>query len=189
MGFTIARIIAAILLFLALDRHPYGYYKLLRFVVCGVTAYGAYFAASIEKVVWVWIFGIIAVLFNPFIPIRLDRDFWAFFDIAVAIILFASLFLLREPKSQKIEHREMVDEVTENFKQREKKLNESVAGILDSKNSETEEISIDKRLKGIQEVNVSCSKCGRDYTVTLTRYENQAICPFCSQLDNVDIEW
>ena len=37
MFFIFARIIAAILLFYALDKHPYDYYTLLRFVVCGVT--------------------------------------------------------------------------------------------------------------------------------------------------------
>lgn len=189
MIFIIARIIAAILLIFAIDKHPYGYYTLLRFVVCGVTAYGAYFAASIEKRGWTWILGAIAILFNPFIPIRLGRDFWAFIDIAIAVILFASLILLREPKSQKIEQREMADGLTEKFKQGEEKLNESIAGILDSKSSETEEKSVDRRLKSIQKVNVPCSKCCREYTVTLTRYENQAICPFCSQLDDVDIEW
>jgi hypothetical protein len=98
MGFTIARIIAAILLFLALGRHPYGYYKLLRFVVCGVTVYGVYFATKKEKIAWVWPFGIIAILFNPLIPIYLRRGTWQFIDFAVAILLLISVLVLRKSR-------------------------------------------------------------------------------------------
>lgn len=95
MGFIIARIIAVILLFWALDEHRYGYYTLLRFVVCGVTAYGAYLAAEIEKKGWTWTFGILTVLFNPVIPIHLNRETWAFIDIGVAILLLVSIFLIK----------------------------------------------------------------------------------------------
>jgi hypothetical protein len=47
MGFTIDRIVAIGLLVWALDRHPYGYYKLLRVIVCVVSGYGAYFSTEI----------------------------------------------------------------------------------------------------------------------------------------------
>jgi hypothetical protein len=95
--FIIARIAAAIMLFLALGRLPYGYYTLLRFVVCGTAAYGAYFASTEQKKpAWAWIFGIIAVLFNPLIPIHLTRDIWAVIDVAVALLLFVSLLFLRQ---------------------------------------------------------------------------------------------
>jgi len=99
VAFIIARIAAAIMLFLALARLPYGYYTLLRFVVCGTTAYGAYFASTEQKKpAWAWTFGIIAVLFNPFIPIHLSRDIWAVIDVAVALLLVVSLRFLRQPK-------------------------------------------------------------------------------------------
>lgn len=98
MGFLIVRIIAAGLLVWALDRHPYGYYKLLRFFVCAVSAYGAYFSAEIKKIGWVWIFGSIAILFNPIIPFRLGRGTWAIVDSGVAIIFVISLYLLRKQK-------------------------------------------------------------------------------------------
>ena len=91
VAFIIARIAAAIMLFLALARLPYGYYTLLRFVVCGTTAYGAYFAPTEQKKpAWAWTFGIIAVLFNPFLPIHLIRGTWAFIDVAVALLLVVS---------------------------------------------------------------------------------------------------
>jgi hypothetical protein len=97
MAFAIARIIAIILLFWALDRHSYGYYTLIRFVTCGVTAYGAYFAVEFEKKWWAWALGIIAVLFNPLVPVHLDRGTWAIIDIGAAILLLVSLFVLKKP--------------------------------------------------------------------------------------------
>lgn len=103
MGFTIARIIAAILLFWALDRHPYGYYTLLRCVVCGVTAYGVYYALEFQKNGWAWTFVIIAVLFNPLIPLHLRRGTWQFIDLGVAILLLISIFLLRKSQSAQVE--------------------------------------------------------------------------------------
>ena len=100
-GFKIARIAAIILLLWALARHPYGYYTLLRFVVCGVGAYGVYFSSEIIiSKGWAWIFGIIAILFNPIIPIHLDRDTWAVIDVAVAVILGASIFMLKKETTE-----------------------------------------------------------------------------------------
>ncbi len=94
MGFLIARIIAIALLLWALDRHPYGYYKLLRFVVCGVSAYGAYFSAEIKKTGWAWIFGSIALLFNPVIPFYFKRNIWGIIDIVASVIILISIYLL-----------------------------------------------------------------------------------------------
>lgn len=98
MGFSVVRIIAAIMLVWALDRHPYSYYTLLRFVVCGVSAYGVYFAIELNKQGWAWILGIVAILFNPFVPVYLDRSTWAIIDLGVAGLLFTSLLLLRPAK-------------------------------------------------------------------------------------------
>jgi hypothetical protein len=98
MGFSIARIIAIGLLVWALDKHPYGYYKLLRFIICAISAYGAYFSAEIKKVGWALILGSIAILFNPIIPFHLNRQTWAILDLGVATIFVVSLFLLRNPQ-------------------------------------------------------------------------------------------
>lgn len=101
MNFTFARIIAAVMLFVALDRMPIGYYTILRFVVCGVTAYGAYIFAEQNKNGWAWIFGIIAVLFNPFVPVYFKRDTWAPIDIGVAVFLLTSIFNKKTVKGKR----------------------------------------------------------------------------------------
>lgn len=59
--------IAALFLFAALiDGWPYGFFTLLRFVVFAATAYVTWMAYEQQKEKWVWIFGFLAVLFNPF---------------------------------------------------------------------------------------------------------------------------
>jgi ABC-type Mn2+/Zn2+ transport system permease subunit len=68
----------------------------LRWVVCGVAAYTAYVSNLSNKLPWAWFFGIVALFFNPFIPIKLDRATWANIDVAVGIALLVSIFLVRE---------------------------------------------------------------------------------------------
>jgi len=97
---VIARIIASILLFWALSRHPYGYYTLLRWVVCGVAGYTAYISNRSNRLPWTWFFGILALFFNPIIPVKLDRATWANIDVAVGIALLVSIFFVRENLSK-----------------------------------------------------------------------------------------
>jgi len=101
----IPALIAAAMLLGALTALPYGYYQLLRFVVCGVGVYVAYTAYNWQKMWAMWLFAFIAVLFNPLIPIHLSREIWQPID-AVCALLFATVaFVLRKPKEeeQKIE--------------------------------------------------------------------------------------
>jgi len=86
------KILAILFLLGALGNWPYSYYQLLRWVILGAGAYGAYLAYNNHKNLWAWIFGIIAILFNPIIPSYLSRDTWQPIDIIVAIIFFISLF-------------------------------------------------------------------------------------------------
>ena len=86
------------MLLLALADWPYGYYILLRFVVCGSAAFVAYLGYLINKQWIIWTFGIIAVLFNPLILIHLNRELWAFIDVIVAVIFVVSIFIFKSKK-------------------------------------------------------------------------------------------
>lgn len=97
-GSVIIRLIAVVLLLWALDRHAYGYYTLLRWVVCGASVYSGFISLERNNKPWVWVFGFIALLFNPLIPIHLDRDIWHVIDIIVAGVLGISTFIIRENK-------------------------------------------------------------------------------------------
>ncbi len=79
---------AAVVLLLgaAFGSWPYGYYQLLRLVVCGAAAYGAYvFAETSKGRMWTLIG--IAVMFNPLAPLRLSREDWQPIDFITAVVL------------------------------------------------------------------------------------------------------
>lgn len=94
---NILTIIASGFLFVALfDGLPYGFFTLLRFVVCAVGVYIAYKIYENENdSLWVWVFGGIAILFNPLILIHLERETWWIIDLIVGGIFLLSMFLIR----------------------------------------------------------------------------------------------
>jgi len=89
--------IPAIMLLLALAPWPYGYYQLLRLVVCGVAVYVAFMAYACQKMWAVWLFGFIAVLFNPLLPIHLSRHIWQPIDVLCGILFMVIAVILKEP--------------------------------------------------------------------------------------------
>ncbi len=95
-GFALARLAASGLLFRALTRNPYGYYTLLRWLVCAVAAYGALTFLHVNKRGWVWTFSVVALLFNPIVPVRLDRQTWAAIDLGVGILMLVSIAAQRQ---------------------------------------------------------------------------------------------
>ena len=66
LGVITAKLVAAGMLFGALRRRQYGYYTLLRWVVCGASAYAAFRTAELSKTGWVWVLAVVALFFNPF---------------------------------------------------------------------------------------------------------------------------
>lgn len=91
---AIGRLIAAAMLVGALAPNAYGYYTLLRWVVCCVAAWTALAFSVTGKQGWVWTFGIVALLFNPLVPVGLDRSTWAPVDIAAAVLMIVSIGIL-----------------------------------------------------------------------------------------------
>jgi len=73
------------MLIAALLQLPYGYYTLLRLVVCITAAIVAYQSWP-KHAVWSVLFGVVALLFNPFIIVALDRETWAPIDVGVAVL-------------------------------------------------------------------------------------------------------
>lgn len=99
----IPSLIAALMLLGALAHWPYGYYQLLRFVTCGVAVYVAYMAYSWQKMWVVWLFGFIALLFNPLIVIHLSRELWQPIDFVCAVLFTIVAFVLKKPEEEKRE--------------------------------------------------------------------------------------
>lgn len=95
----IPAVIAALMLLAALGDWSYGYYQLLRFVVCGAGAYAAWLSYHFSKYVWaVWLFGFVAILFNPLAPVHLSREIWQLVDLACAVLFIAAAIAVVEDK-------------------------------------------------------------------------------------------
>lgn len=94
-SYILSSMLAIILLLLALFDLPYGYYNFLRIMIFIISCYSIYVFYKYEKILWVWIFVIIAVLFNPIIPIYLDKSLWKIVDI-VAVIIFLISFIFNK---------------------------------------------------------------------------------------------
>ena len=88
-------IVPAVALIVALADLPYGYYTLLRITVticAGVLVYTTYQSRGTLTPA-ILLFGGIALLFNPLVPIYLTREIWTPIDIAVAIVFVSHLVL------------------------------------------------------------------------------------------------
>ncbi len=96
MLFKTARIIVIILLLIAVGNRPYDYYTLLRLIVCVISIYCLYVSYRHKLESWVWIFAIIAVLFNPLFPIYLDKTIWIVIDFLVVAIYGISFWATKK---------------------------------------------------------------------------------------------
>jgi len=96
-------ILLAVAIFVGINNHgqrlPYGYFTFLRIVVC--LAAGCIAAATFRdgKSLWATIFVLIAVLFNPFVPIEMNKDDWLFFDAVTTIVFIAHVAFVRQGRA------------------------------------------------------------------------------------------
>jgi len=96
--------IACLMLLWALNpENPYGYYILLRIVCCAVFAYLAFHAAAQNQQGWVWVFGVTAVVYNPFLRVHLTREIWAVVNVATIVIALWSVAVLKRQTETKNE--------------------------------------------------------------------------------------
>lgn len=94
--------ISMLLLAIIIDDMDYGFYTLLKIIVFATSCYFIYLIADKDNlkyceilllfshwddIIFGWCFILIALIFNPIIPIRLQQDTWKFMDF-VAIMLF-----------------------------------------------------------------------------------------------------
>lgn len=100
--FTLTRLACAGMLlwavapqYFALPRHAYSFFELLRVAVCAVCGLGIYCALQWKRQGWAWAFGVLILLFNPFVKVALGRQTWNIVDVVVAAFLLASIFLLK----------------------------------------------------------------------------------------------
>ncbi|CAI9678700.1 DUF6804 family protein [Elizabethkingia anophelis] len=87
----IIKIGLAVLMFGCLLDMPYGYYQLVRFIALISFAVLAYQASQQSRQTEMFIYGALALLFQPFFKIALGRELWNIVDVIVGIGLLVSL--------------------------------------------------------------------------------------------------
>src|SRR5256885_6766561 len=87
-------IVAVMLVFAAAEKQPDSFYTLLRWVCCAVFAYSGVTSFQMKRMLWLCIFGVLAVFFYPIFPLGLDRTQWilAGWSSNGAIVIFALIF-------------------------------------------------------------------------------------------------
>ncbi len=88
----IIKITISIFLLICLADMPYGYYQFVRLVSCVVFVYFA-FQESTHKSKLLFVYGGLALLFQPIIKISLGRELWNVVDVIVAVFLIVTLFI------------------------------------------------------------------------------------------------
>lgn len=91
--------IAILFLLGALGNNPYDYYHILRWIVSVTSIYSAYSAYTFRRKIWMAIFSLIAILFNPIASFYLSKDIWKSIDVIVAIIFIVYLSQKYERKN------------------------------------------------------------------------------------------
>lgn len=79
--------VAALLLLCLLDGMPWHFYQFVRFAAAAAFCYFSYISFKVSEEERAILFIVLAVLFQPFMPIHLGRVIWNIVDIAVAAYL------------------------------------------------------------------------------------------------------
>jgi len=82
--------IGSLLLIIAIFDMPYGYYMFLRWAITFISGY-------LSMMIWDkyinlrWLTLLITILFNPFIPIHLDKNLWFPIDLICSVIFIVTI--------------------------------------------------------------------------------------------------
>jgi hypothetical protein len=86
------KIILAILMFICLADVPYGYFQFVRFAALVGFGILAIAASNEDNQTEMFIYGALALLFQPFFKIALGREVWNVVDVIVGTGLLISIF-------------------------------------------------------------------------------------------------
>ena len=88
--------VPAVMLLIAAAPLPYGYYMFLRLVICvaaGLLAYLSYQEA--RSIAWTTSLALLALLFNPIVPIHMARAVWAPINLSSVALIAAHYWFVR----------------------------------------------------------------------------------------------
>lgn len=87
------KIILAVFFFLCLADMPYGFYQFVRFAGLVGFVILAYQANLQDRKIESIIYGVLALLFQPFFKLALGREIWNIVDVIVGVGLIVSIFI------------------------------------------------------------------------------------------------
>lgn len=91
--FSILKIGAILLLLFAVTGHqPRDFYMMFRICICLISLGSAIWALRLRQAVWIGLFAVIAIVFNPLTPFYLHKSTWQLLDLASAAVFAVSLF-------------------------------------------------------------------------------------------------
>ena len=79
--------IASVMLIIGAASLPYGYYRLLRLAATIAFAWAAIISHKREQRFLPWAFWLLALTFNPIVPIHFGKNLWRFIDIGAGLFL------------------------------------------------------------------------------------------------------
>ncbi len=88
-------IAGAMLLWALYPDNPYGYYILLRWVVCPCFIYTGFQIFKRYKPKWGWVPWLAAVIYNPLLPLHLSRELWVVLNLAGILVGAWSILALK----------------------------------------------------------------------------------------------
>ncbi len=89
------KLLLAGLMFLGVFPLPYGYYTFLRIVAAIVFGVNAVIYFDTKKGLAI-VYGLLTILFQPLIPITMDKEAWVVIDIIISIFLLTMWWLERK---------------------------------------------------------------------------------------------
>jgi len=82
--------IAAGMLLLGAAPLPYGYYIFLRIVISSIFVWAAIVSSERKNPLLPWLFGFLAILFNPLIKVPFPKEVWVVMDVGAGLLLLAT---------------------------------------------------------------------------------------------------
>lgn len=86
--------------FVAVADLPYGYYRLLRWIVCVVAIATAIQLHRGQRPGFAWFLGALAILFNPLVPVPLGKATWRIFDCVAGIVFLGVAHVARKDRTK-----------------------------------------------------------------------------------------
>jgi len=82
----------ALLLWALFPSNPYGYYSVMRWIVCAIFIFLAVKSHEQSRSAWIWVWAVTAGIYNPVVPVHATRGFWSVVNVITIAVIIFSLF-------------------------------------------------------------------------------------------------